>query len=84
MNRILVTGSAGFIGYHLCRSLLNDDYEVLGIDNLNEYYDPSIKLARLEQLNHYKNFTFEKVDIADRESLTKSFQSFDPLELSLR
>jgi UDP-glucuronate 4-epimerase len=76
--KILVTGAAGFIGYHLSRSLLDDGYEVLGIDNLNDYYDPNLKLARLEQLKPYNNFTFEKADIADRESITKSFQSFDP------
>jgi len=76
--KILVTGAAGFIGYHLCKSLLNDDYEVLGIDNINNYYDPNLKLARLEQLKPYKNFTFNKVDISDRESIAKSFQSFKP------
>ena len=76
--RVLITGAAGFIGYHLCRSLLEDDYEVLGIDNLNDYYDPNLKTTRLEQLNSYKNFKFEKVDIADRGSLTNSFLSFKP------
>ena len=76
--RILVTGSAGFIGFHLCKSLLDDGYLVLGIDNINDYYDPTLKLARLEQLKPYKNFKFEKVDIADRESITKSFHSFKP------
>ena len=76
--KILVTGVAGFIGYHLCKSLLEDDYEVLGIDNINDYYDPKLKLARLEQLKPYKNFKFEKVDIADRDSITQSFQSFKP------
>ena len=77
-NKILVTGAAGFIGYHLCKSLLEDDYEVLGIDNINDYYDPNLKLARLEQLKPYKNFKFEQVDIANRDSITQSFQSFKP------
>ena len=77
-NKILVTGSAGFIGYHLCKSLLDDGYDVLGIDNINHYYDPKLKLARLDQLKLYKNFKFEKVDIAERESITKAFQSFQP------
>ena len=77
-EKILVTGSAGFIGYHLCKSLLDDDYEVLGIDNLNDYYDPKLKHARLDQLTPYKNFTFERIDIADREALTQSFNSFNP------
>jgi UDP-glucuronate 4-epimerase len=78
MSKILVTGSAGFIGYHLCRSLLDDDYEVLGIDNLNEYYDSKLKIARLDQLEIYKNFTFEKVDITDRELITNTFKKFHP------
>ena len=77
-KKILVTGSAGFIGFHLCRSLLDDGYEVLGIDNINDYYDTTLKLARLDQLKLFKNFIFEKVDIADRDSITKSFQSFKP------
>jgi len=76
--KILVTGSAGFIGFHLSKSLLNDGYEVFGVDNLNNYYDPNLKLARLEKLKQFKNFTFEKVDIADRVSITNSFQSFNP------
>ena len=77
-NKLLITGAAGFIGYNLSKSILEDGYEVLGIDNLNDYYDPNLKLARLEQLKPYKNFKFEKVDIADRESLTQSFRSFKP------
>ncbi len=72
-NKILVTGSAGLIGFHLCRSLLDDGLEVLGIDNLNDYYDPKLKHARLEQITPYKNFSFEKIDIADRGSLTQLF-----------
>jgi len=51
---------------------------VLGIDNINDYYNPNLKLARLDQLKPYKNFTFKKVNIADRKSLTQSFQSFKP------
>ena len=77
-NKILVTGAAGFIGFHLCQSLLDDGFEVLGIDNLNSYYDPKLKHARLGQLQPYKNFTFEKIDITDRESLTKTFTNFRP------
>jgi UDP-glucuronate 4-epimerase len=79
--KILVTGVAGFIGYHLCKSLLEDDYVVLGIDNINDYYDPDLKLARLEQLIPYKNFKFKKVDIADRESIAQTFQSFKPAKV---
>ena len=76
--KILVTGAAGFVGFHLSRSLLNDGYEVLGIDNINNYYDPKLKLARLEELKPYKNFKFEKIDIANRDILTQAFQSFNP------
>ena len=77
-QKILVTGSAGFIGFHLSKSLLDDGYEVLGIDNINNYYDPKLKHARLDQLAPYKNFRFEKIDIANRDSLTRSFKSFKP------
>jgi len=80
-SKILITGAAGFIGYHLCKSLLEDGYEVLGIDNLNDYYDTNLKQARLEQLKQFKSFLFNKVDIADKESLTKSFQSFNPQKI---
>ena len=68
MNRhkILVTGSAGFIGYHFTKSLLDDDYEVLGIDNINNYYDPALKQARLNNLKPYDNFSFERIDIAKK------------------
>ena len=52
-SKILITGAAGFIGYHLCKSLLEDGYEVLGIDNLNDYYDTNLKQARLEQLKQF-------------------------------
>ena len=78
MKKILISGAAGFIGFHLSKSLLDDGYYVFCIDNLNEYYDPSLKQARLDILNKYSNFTFEKIDIADRESLTESFESFKP------
>ena len=66
-NKILVTGSAGFIGYHLCKSLLNDNYDVLGIDNINDYYDVNLKESRLNELRKKKNFIFKKIDIIDKE-----------------
>ena len=78
MSRILVTGAAGFIGFHLSKSLLDDEYELLGIDNVNNYYNPKLKHARLNQLKLYKNFTFLKIDISDREILTKAFTNFKP------
>ena len=76
--KILITGAAGFIGYHLTRSFLEDGYEVLGVDIINDYYDPNLKHARLEKLKLYDNFKFEIVDIADRDLITNCFQSFKP------
>ena len=55
---ILVTGGAGFIGSHLIDKLLADENRIICLDNLNDYYDPSLKLARLRQLKSYKNFNF--------------------------
>ena len=78
MSKIIVTGSAGFIGFHLCQSLIQDDYDVLGIDNLNDYYDTKIKFDRLDLLKGKKNFSFKKINIADRKELTKVFKSFKP------
>jgi len=76
--KVLITGIAGFIGFHLGKSLLNGDYEVLGIDNLNDYYSPILKDARLDILKNYNNFTFKKIDISEKESLAIAFQSFKP------
>ena len=76
MDKILVTGSAGFIGFHLSKSLLDDGYEVLGIDNVNDYYDPNLKWARLDILKEYNNFQFERINIAHREPLTEAFFKF--------
>ena len=63
---ILVTGAAGFIGFHLARRLLADGWTVHGVDNLNDYYDPRLKQARLDELQQGSNFHFEKCDLADR------------------
>ena len=63
--KVLVTGAAGFIGMHSCKRLLEHGHEVLGIDNLNAYYDPALKRARLEQLQPHPRFAFQKLDIAD-------------------
>jgi UDP-glucuronate 4-epimerase len=58
----LITGSAGFIGFHLSNLLLHKSYQVIGIDNLNDYYDPKLKEARLAILEQNNNFIFHKVD----------------------
>jgi UDP-glucuronate 4-epimerase len=76
--KILVTGSAGFIGYHLCNSLLNDGYDVLGIDNINDYYNKNLKLERLQILKKYNNFNFKKIDISNRRHVAKIFKNFKP------
>jgi len=66
---ILITGCAGFIGFHTSLTLLKQGKEVVGIDNLNEYYDPILKHARLKQLQAFDNFIFYKLDIVDKESV---------------
>lgn len=66
---VLVTGAAGFIGMHVSRVLLERGETVLGVDNLNDYYDPTLKHARLVQLKAYENFNFERVDICDKDAL---------------
>lgn len=73
MNKILVTGAAGFIGFHLSKKLLESDNKVTGLDNLNDYYDVQLKLDRLQQLKGNKNFQFFKLDLADREAVSRLF-----------
>lgn len=77
MKKILVTGAAGFIGFSVCKKLLDLGLEVYGLDNLNEYYDPTLKLARLEFLTK-KNMPFSKIDLADTNRLKNLFSSFKP------
>ncbi len=71
--RILVTGAAGFIGSALCIRLLERGDEVVGIDNLNDYYDVNLKLARLERLRGYERFKFIKLEIADKQAVENLF-----------
>jgi UDP-glucuronate 4-epimerase len=71
--RILVTGAAGFIGFHLSRRLLDRGDEVLGVDNLNDYYDVGLKQARLDQLRDAKAFRFDRTDLADRAATQSLF-----------
>ncbi len=78
MEKILVTGSAGFIGMHLCEKLVKEGYQVFGLDNMNNYYDPTIKRSRNKILKENKNFNFINCDILDNTSLTKIFTNYNP------
>ncbi len=78
MEKILITGCAGFIGMHLCKRLLNDGYEILGIDNMNDYYSPRLKEMRLDQLKVFDNFSFIKADISKSEEIKTIFKDFKP------
>lgn len=78
MDKILVTGAAGFIGFHTSLRLLQAGIEVVGIDNLNEYYDPALKRARLQQLDNFTGFHFEKADIADKPALEQIWRDHGP------
>jgi UDP-glucuronate 4-epimerase len=76
--KILVTGTAGFIGFHLAKTLLERGDEVIGVDNMNAYYDISLKQARLDQLLPYPKFTDVRMDIADREGISALFKQHQP------
>ena len=77
-RRILVTGAAGFIGYHLSERLLGAGDEVVGLDNLNDYYDPKLKEARLERLKKQKAFRFLRADLGDRTGVEKIWKEIQP------
>ncbi|MBC7526001.1 MAG: NAD-dependent epimerase [Chthonomonadaceae bacterium] len=78
MTKTIVTGVAGFIGYHLTKRLLERGDNVFGLDNLNDYYDVFLKEARLAQLKAFPNFQFRKLDIADTEAVNCAFEDFSP------
>jgi UDP-glucuronate 4-epimerase len=73
-NAILVTGAAGFIGFHVAQRLLSSGRDIVGVDSVNDYYDPHLKEARLDILKRQPNFTFVKFDLADREKTKSLFQ----------
>ena len=75
--KVLVTGAAGFIGYHVCQRLLDRGDDVVGVDNVNDYYDPKLKEARLERLRSNR-FRFERLDIADAEGMRRLFADAKP------
>ncbi|MEE9537063.1 MAG: NAD-dependent epimerase [Desulfobacterales bacterium] len=72
-QKVLVTGVAGFIGFHLAKRLLKDGYQVVGVDNINPYYEVALKEARLEKLKNEPNFSFYKLDLSDRKQLEDIF-----------
>ena len=73
MKKVLVTGAVGFIGFHLTKKLLSNGISVYGIDNMNSYYDVSLKNSRLNLLKEYDNFIFKNLDISDFDSVTECF-----------
>jgi UDP-glucuronate 4-epimerase len=75
-NIVLVTGAAGFIGFHVTQRLLAEGRQVVGIDSLNNYYDPQLKQARLAMLQAQPGFTFRKLDLADRAAMTDLFAAY--------
>jgi UDP-glucuronate 4-epimerase len=74
MSKYLVTGAAGFIGYHLCEAFLRRGDEVVGLDNLNDYYSVQLKRARLARLADQTKFSFHRIDLADREAIGALFR----------
>ena len=75
---VLLTGAAGFIGFHVAGRLLADGHRVVGLDNLSDYYDPALKRARLDQLAPHGAFAFERLDIGDRPAMTELFRRHRP------
>jgi UDP-glucuronate 4-epimerase len=76
--KVLVTGAAGFIGYHVAQRLLARGDDVVGVDNVNDYYDPKLKEARLERLRGASGFRFERIDIADADAMRRLFSDAKP------
>jgi UDP-glucuronate 4-epimerase len=74
----LITGAAGFIGFYLSKKLLEQGCSVVGVDNINDYYDVNLKFARLEQLEPFEKFTFIKGDISDKEVINGIFEEYKP------
>ena len=77
-KKYLVTGAAGFVGFHLARRLLGMGARVVGFDNINDYYDVGLKFARLEILRAYSNFEFVKGDLADNVAVDRIFAEYKP------
>jgi UDP-glucuronate 4-epimerase len=78
MSKILLTGSAGFIGFFVAKALLQSGHTVIGVDNFGNYYDPSLKRARNNILSEYKKFVSIEIDLGDNKPVTKCFDDFKP------
>ena len=77
-KKILITGAAGFIGYHASKALLEEGFEVLGIDNINDYYSTDLKKFRLQDIRNHNKFNFLQQDLIDADKLSKTVDSFKP------
>ena len=80
MSKVLVTGAAGFIGFHVCKMLMENNYDVVGIDNLSNYYSVILKESRIKELQNLDlknvgNFEFKKIDIVDQKKLNNLFKA---------
>lgn len=78
MQKILVTGAAGFIGFHLAQKLCGGGHKVMGVDNMNDYYDVSLKEARLNELKKHNSFDFQKLALEDTDGMEAMFNAFKP------
>ncbi|MEO1089771.1 MAG: NAD-dependent epimerase/dehydratase family protein [Pseudomonadota bacterium] len=78
---VLITGAAGFVGFHCSRALLQYGRQVVGVDNLNDYYDPSLKLARVTELTNQPSFRFERLDLADTAAVAALFAAVEPSDV---
>ena len=77
-NSVLITGSSGFIGFHVCKYFLERKIKVIGIDNHNNYYDKNLKFKRCKRLSNYKNFKFVKLDIKNQRNVLKTLKMYKP------
>jgi len=70
-NKVIISGSAGFIGFHLAKKLINMGFDVIGVDSLNDAYDVRLKNLRLSQLNNNKNYEFHELNLSDPNSISQ-------------
>ena len=78
VKKVLISGSSGFVGFHISKLLLSSNYQVTGIDSMNNYYDPELKKLRLKKLNSFKRFNFHKNDLNNFNSVSQIFKKEKP------